>query len=42
MTTIQQAIDEFIFHCQYEKNLSSKTIKAYTIDLKQFLDLETN
>lgn len=38
MTTIQQAIDEFIFHCQYEKNLSSKTIKAYTIDLRQFLE----
>lgn len=38
MTTIQQAINEFLFHCQYEKNLSSKTIKAYTIDLKQFLE----
>ena len=40
MTTIQQAIDEFIFHCQYEKNLSQKTLKAYNIDLKQFLEYE--
>jgi len=38
MTTIQKAIDEFIFHCQYEKNLSQKTLKAYKIDLKQFLE----
>ena len=38
MTTIQQSIDEFIFHCQYEKNLSTKTLKAYKIDLKQFLE----
>src|SRR6185369_8521178 len=24
------------FHCQYEKNLNQKTIKAYQIDLRQF------
>jgi len=28
--------DEFIKHCKYEKNLSSKTIKAYSSDLAQF------
>jgi integrase/recombinase XerD len=37
---IQESINEFIFHCQYEKNLSGKTIKAYKIDLKQFLEFQ--
>ncbi len=36
MNTIQNKIKEFLNHCKYEKNLSSKTIKAYTIDLMQF------
>ncbi len=40
MSKIQQSIDEFIFHCEYEKNLSLKTLKAYKIDLKQFLSHE--
>lgn len=35
-TEIHEVINEFIFHCQYEKNLSPKTITAYKIDLKQF------
>ncbi len=35
MITIQQAIKEFINHCKVEKNLSTKTTKAYFIDLKQ-------
>lgn len=30
------AINEFLSHCQYEKNLSEKTIKSYKIDLRQF------
>jgi len=34
--TVQEAISQFLFHCQYEKNLSPKTLKAYSIDLKQF------
>lgn len=34
---IQESIEDFIFHCIYEKNLSRKTIKAYKIDLKQFV-----
>ena len=37
---IQESINEFMFHCQYEKNLSDKTIKAYKIDLKQFLEFK--
>lgn len=34
--TVDDAIREFIFHCQYEKNLNDKTLKAYKIDLIQF------
>jgi len=36
MPDVQESIDGFIFHCQYEKNLSKKTQKAYRIDLRQF------
>jgi integrase/recombinase XerD len=31
-----KSIEGFVFHCRYEKNLSSKTLKAYGIDLRQF------
>lgn len=34
--TIDFAINDFISHCQFEKKLSPKTIKAYRIDLRQF------
>jgi integrase/recombinase XerD len=37
MTHIQTAIDDFFFHCRYEKNLTDKTLKAYQIDLSQFV-----
>ncbi len=37
MKDIKKNISQFLFHCEYEKNLSKKTIKAYKIDLKQFL-----
>lgn len=33
---LDQAIQEFLWHCQFEKNLSPKTLKAYALDLKQF------
>ena len=36
MRTIQTGIGEFINHCKYEKNLSVKTIEAYSSDLAQF------
>ncbi len=36
MLTIKKAVAEFLLHCQYEKNLSEKTLKAYKIDLTQF------
>jgi integrase/recombinase XerD len=35
VTSFQSIIKEFINHCIYEKNLSEKTIKAYSIDLAQ-------
>lgn len=31
------ALKDFIFHCQYEKGLSDKTIAAYQIDLSQLM-----
>ena len=34
--TIEEAVEQFLFHCQYEKHLSPKTLKAYSIDLRQF------
>lgn len=37
-TTIQTAIRWFLFHCEFEKRLNTKTILAYTTDLKQMCD----
>ncbi len=37
MKHIKTARNEFLWHCKYEKNLSPKTIKAYDLDLKQFI-----
>jgi integrase/recombinase XerD len=34
--TVAEAIGSFLFHCQYEKNLSPKTLGAYETDLRQF------
>lgn len=36
--TLQEAVSQFLFHCRYEKNLSPKTLKAYSIDLRQFME----
>ena len=36
MKELNEARESFLFHCQYEKNLTEKTLKAYQIDLKQF------
>ena len=32
---LQEAVSQFLAHCRYEKNLSPKTLKAYSIDLRQ-------
>jgi integrase/recombinase XerD len=37
MSTSQNSIEDFLNHCRYEKKLSAKTLKAYTIDLTQFV-----
>ncbi|MEQ9263991.1 MAG: tyrosine-type recombinase/integrase [Balneolaceae bacterium] len=34
--TFKKAEESFLIHCQFEKKLSNKTIKAYTSDFKQF------
>ena len=31
-----EVINKFLFHCEFEKRLSNKTLKAYSIDLKQY------
>lgn len=36
--TLATAVQEFLSHCRYEKLLSSKTLKAYQIDLRQFCE----
>ena len=36
--TVTEAIAAFFLHCRFEKNLSTKTIKAYRIDLSQFTE----
>lgn len=37
MYNICEATSAFLFHCQHEKKLSPKTLKAYAIDCEQFL-----
>ena len=34
---IQKEITAYLHYCEYQKKLSAKTIKAYSIDLRQFL-----
>lgn len=34
---MKEHINNFLFHCKFEKNLDEKTLKAYKTDLKQFL-----
>ncbi|HWY10446.1 MAG TPA: tyrosine-type recombinase/integrase [Bacteroidia bacterium] len=42
METIEIATLDFLSHCRYEKNLSSKTLKSYTIDLRQLSEFLTS
>lgn len=37
MKNIEKLATSFVKYCQYEKNLSYKTIKSYSVDLKQFI-----
>lgn len=36
MQTLSQSIGQYLETCEYERNLSTDTIKAYRIDLRQF------
>lgn len=38
METLQTAVSDFFRHCKFEKNLSPKTLKAYSIDLGQLMN----
>ncbi len=38
MQSVQKANDDFLHYCRHEKELSDKTLKAYGIDLKQFIE----
>jgi len=35
MTTLKEAINDYLTYCEYQKKLSANSIKAYTIDLEQ-------
>jgi len=37
MTTLKEAITKYLAYCEYQKKLSVKSIKAYTIDLEQLM-----
>ncbi len=39
---LQITITEYLDFCQYQKRLDSKTVKAYRIDLQQFLTTNSN
>jgi integrase/recombinase XerD len=36
MSTLKMAVKDLLLHCQFEKSLSPKTLKAYQTDLVQF------
>lgn len=38
MNNLQSIINNYLNYCQYQKRLDTKTLKAYRVDLKQFLD----
>ena len=38
MQTLSQSIVQYLEMCHYERNLSADTLKAYRIDLRQFLE----
>ena len=37
MKEIKKCTDDFLWHCRFEKSLSPNTLKAYELDLKQFI-----
>lgn len=42
MSVYDSAITDYLRYCEYQKNLNSKTLKAYKIDLTQFCSFNNN
>ena len=42
MVYFNEQLENYLAYCQLQKRLSEKTLKAYKIDLNQFLDFSTN
>mgnify|MGYP000006503930 FL=1 len=42
MNTLNNYVREYLDYCECRKHLDKKTIKAYNIDLKQYLDFSSN
>lgn len=42
MLDLSMMLEHYYDYCKYQKNLNSKTLKAYQIDLKQFLQFAQN
>lgn len=42
MNTLNKYIQNYLEHCKYRKRLDTKTLKAYTIDLKQYMNYCTS
>ena len=42
MNTLNDYVAEYIEYCEYRKRLDRKTLKAYRIDLKQYMDYLQN
>ena len=40
--TEPQTLSAYFTYCKLQKNLDNKTLKAYQIDLKQFVDFYPN
>ena len=34
---VDELVNDFFFNCQFKRNLSKKTLKAYKIDMRQFV-----
>lgn len=41
MNTLNEYIEEYIEYCKFRKRLDPKTLKAYCIDLKQYVDFSS-
>lgn len=39
---VLELMHNFLFNCQFERNLSEKTLKAYKIDMRQFISFYQN